>query len=271
MPRTHRYYKKPALPPSSSLFHGRKAGRIVTIPSQRSAAARLHALIPAAGSGRRLGGALPKQHQRLGTRTLLEHTIEALLAEPRLAQLLVVVAADDAQVAAFDFGPRLRVARVGGPTRAASVRAGLEALAAQPDVAADDWVLVHDAARPCLAAEELAQLIDTLQDDPVGGLLALPLADTLKRDDGRPAPRVAATVDRGGLWRAATPQMFRCGLLRAALAAPGADQVTDEAAAVERLGHAPRLVAGRATNLKITTAGDLPLAGAILQLQGRLR
>jgi 2-C-methyl-D-erythritol 4-phosphate cytidylyltransferase len=139
------------------------------------------------------------------------------------------------------------------------VRAGLDALQANDD----DWVLVHDAARACLAREEVDQLIDVLLDEPVGGLLAVPVADTLKLADE--AGRVLRTVPRERVWRAATPQMFRVGLLRSALDAPGMLALaTDEASAIEALGHAPRLVEGRASNIKITTPDDLALARAIL-------
>lgn len=232
----------------------------------------LYALIPAAGTGTRIGGELPKQYLMLGAVTMLERAVDAVLADARIRQAVVVVAATDGYASNLDFDARVRLARVGGSTRAASVRAGLDVIAeAAGD---DDWVLVHDAARPCLAVEELTLLIDTLTDagaggDPVGGLLAVPLADTLKRGDGE---RVSATLDRAQLWRAATPQMFRLGLLRAALDAPGmTDCATDEASAIERLGHAPRLVAGLPTNIKVTTAADLPLARAILAMQGRVR
>jgi 2-C-methyl-D-erythritol 4-phosphate cytidylyltransferase len=143
------------------------------------------------------------------------------------------------------------------------VLSGLEALADR--AAADDWVLVHDAARPCLSTAEIEALFSEIGDDPVGGLLALPLADTLKRADDE--HRVAATVPRAGLWRALTPQMFRYGLLREALAAAVAAgvAVTDEAAAMERAGHRPALVAGSGANLKVTTPEDLALAEAVLR------
>jgi 2-C-methyl-D-erythritol 4-phosphate cytidylyltransferase len=227
---------------------------------------RLHALIPAAGSGARYGGDLPKQYLALGGATMLEHAIAALRADVRVDRVLVVVAPDDARIDALRLDARVRIARVGGASRAASVRAGLDALR---DLAADDdWVLVHDAARPCLSSRDLAALIDQVAADAVGGLLAQPLADTLKRGKGG---RVAATLDRSGLWRAATPQMFRIGLLRRALDAPGVlETATDEASAIEQIGLAPLLVACQATNLKVTTADDLPLACAILGLQGRL-
>jgi 2-C-methyl-D-erythritol 4-phosphate cytidylyltransferase len=229
----------------------------------------IHALIPAAGSGTRLGADRPKQYLTLGHQSMLEHAIDALLGDARISQVLVVLSPADAlgaHLPGVKGRQRVAVARVGGASRAASVRAGLQELNAQDD----DWVLVHDAARPALTSQELAGLIDALADDAVGGLLALPVADTLKRTDAADAPRVAATVDRAGLWRALTPQMFRVGLLRRALDAGDLGAVTDEASAVERLGLAPRLVGGRATNIKVTTADDVPLACAILVAQGRL-
>jgi 2-C-methyl-D-erythritol 4-phosphate cytidylyltransferase len=227
---------------------------------------RLHALIPAAGSGARYGGDLPKQYLALGGATMLEHAIATLLAEARIERVVVVVAPDDVRIDAVRFDARVGIARVGGTSRAASVRAGLDAL--RDRAVDDDWVLVHDAARPCLSRHDLATLIDRVGTDTVGGLLAQPLADTLKRSK---EGRVCGTLDRSGLWRAATPQMFRIGLLRRALDAPGMlAAATDEASAVEQLGLAPLLVACQASNLKVTTADDLPLACAILGLQGRL-
>lgn len=230
---------------------------------------RLHAVIPAAGTGTRVGANRPKQYLMLGAQTMLEHAVDAMLADARIDRVMVVLAPDDeygAQLPGLRRTDRLAVVRAGGSSRAASVRAGLRALQAAPD----DWVLVHDAARPALAAAELASLIDALLSDDVGGLLALPLADTLKRAGTSDSPRVATTIDRTGLWRALTPQMFRAGLLGRALDAADLATVTDEASAVERLGLSPRLVAGRASNIKVTTSDDLPLACAILAAQGRL-
>ena len=230
---------------------------------------RLHALIPAAGTGSRVGADQPKQYLTLGCQTMLEHAVDAMLADPRIARVLVVLSPDDdrgAQLAGLQRPDRVAVARVGGSSRAASVRAGLQALQAEEG----DWVLVHDAARPALDAAELAGLIDALVADDVGGLLALPLADTLKRAaSGNPA-RIDATIERAGLWRALTPQMFRAGMLRRALDAADLAVVTDEASAVEGLGLSPWLVAGRASNIKVTTADDVPLACALLAAQGRL-
>jgi 2-C-methyl-D-erythritol 4-phosphate cytidylyltransferase len=223
--------------------------------------ARFFALIPAGGRGTRFASvtAKPKQYLPLGRRTMLEHALDALLAEPRIDAVLIVVAPRDPYAGAIAWPQRVRIAPVGGDSRAESVRNGLRELGA----VSDDWVLVHDAARPCLAAPELRRLLDEAGADPVGGLLALPVADTVKRAEGN---RVAATVDRKGLWRAQTPQMFRAGVLARALAlAATLHDVTDEAAAIERLGYQPLLVPGAETNLKVTTAEDRNIAAAILK------
>jgi 2-C-methyl-D-erythritol 4-phosphate cytidylyltransferase len=227
--------------------------------------ARVFGLIPAAGTGKRMGSNPPKQYTPLGGRPMLAHAIAALLADRRVEHVLVVVAAGDERYKQLACDARVEFVAAGGASRAESVRNGLARLAMS--ASAEDWVLVHDAARPCLAREELTALIDALIDDPVGGLLAVPIADTIKRaDDGH----VERTVERARLWRALTPQMFRLGLLDDAfervhdLAA-----ITDESSAVERIGHAPRLVPGRASNIKVTRPDDLPLAEAILRLQGR--
>jgi len=215
-----------------------------------------------------MGTAIPKQYFRLGRQTMLEHAVDALLAAPDLEQVLVIVAPDDIAHRQLPRRPRLDFAAVGGATRAISVRSGLRVLRAMLRLDENDWVLVHDAARPCLAREELMRLIDAVGTDEVGGLLALPLADTLKRTaDGR----VAQTVDRDGLWRAATPQMFRAGLLARALdeAREGVAGTTDESAAIEGLQLHPRVVEGRATNIKVTVPSDWLLAEAILRSQGR--
>lgn len=199
---------------------------------------------------------------------MLEHSIEALLADARIDRVYVVVAPADTRWNALAIGDgdgRVEFLPVGGASRAESVRNGLVAIAAR--TADDDRVLVHDAARPCLTEQQLARLIDEVGDDDSGGLLAIPLADTLKRgEDGR----VGITLDRSNLWCAQTPQLFRVGSLRAALLADtDLAHVTDEASALERTGHAPRLVTGAASNLKVTTTDDLVLARAILAEQGR--
>ncbi len=227
----------------------------------------LFGLIPAAGLGSRMGGDVPKQYAPLAGRAMLEHAIDALLADARIERVLVVVAPDDVRHRRLACGARVEFVAAGGASRAESVRNGLARLAMR--ASADDWVIVHDAARPCLARDELGALIDALADDPVGGLLAVPIADTLKRADGG---RVAQTIERAGLWRALTPQMFRLGVLDDALERVGdLASITDESSAVERIGHAPRLVPGRASNVKVTRPDDVPLAEAILRLQGRCR
>jgi 2-C-methyl-D-erythritol 4-phosphate cytidylyltransferase len=226
---------------------------------------RYIALIPAAGIGTRLGGDLPKQYLPIGARTMLEHAIDAMLADSRIDRVFVVVASADTQWQSLTVDDdRVEFLPVGGASRAESVRNGLIAIAAR--VGDDDRVLVHDAARPCLTEQQLARLIDEVGDDDSGGLLAVPLADTLKRgEDGR----VGITLERAGLWCAQTPQLFRAASLRAALGG-ALEDITDEAGAMERSGHAPRLVVGGAGNLKVTTAEDLVLARAILAEQGRL-
>lgn len=217
-----------------------------------------HALVPAAGGGSRMGADCPKQYLPLAGRPLIGHALATLCAVPAIARVWVVLAPDDAHWPGFpEFGDRLRVLRCGGATRAESVANGLAAMAGE--VAADDWVLVHDAARACLTVAHVETLIAEVGDDPVGGILAVPVADTLKREAGG---RIEATVPRERLWQAQTPQMFRHGLLSKALAA--ARDVTDEASAVEALGLSPKLVAADATNLKVTFPLDLRLAEWIL-------
>lgn len=227
-------------------------------------APRLLALVPCAGVGERAGTAGPKQYAPLAGRALVAHTLDALLAVPRLHAVLVALAPGDE---AFEHhapgftGPRAWVARCGGATRAATVAAGLAELRRR-GAAEGDWVLVHDAARCLLRPAWVEALIDACAGDAVGGLLALPLADTLKQADA--AGRVGATVDRTGKWAAQTPQMFRLGLLQRALAAAG-DAVTDESAAVEALGLAPRLVAAPLENFKLTWPADFALAERLLE------
>ena len=228
---------------------------------------RYFALIPAAGVGARMRlGATPKQYATLGRKTMLEHALDAVLSDARVERAFAVVAPADTRWKDFDGRDRrVEFLPVGGGSRADSVRNGLMALGDR--YRDNDRVLVHDAARPCLGAAELARLIDDAGPDEQGGLLALPLADTLKRADGS---RVAATIDRATLWRAQTPQLFPFGALRAALSADANDVVTDEASAMERAGYAPRLVEGVASNLKVTTPDDLMLAQSVLAKQGRL-
>lgn len=227
----------------------------------------IFAIIPAAGSGSRFGGDTPKQYLPLQGQPLIRHTLSALLADARIREIVVVLAPEDTtwteQCLPADCAARVRVVRVGGATRADSVINGINWLKAELKANNDDWVLVHDAARPCLSPMQLARLITELEDDPVGGLLAIPVADTLKRADAD--VRVAATIDRQALWQAQTPQMFRVGALQSALSVADLSGITDEASAIERLGQHPRLVTGSLTNLKVTFPEDLALASMILE------
>jgi 2-C-methyl-D-erythritol 4-phosphate cytidylyltransferase len=224
------------------------------------------AVVPAAGQGARMGAALPKQYLALAGRTVLEHTLARLATEPRIQTIVVAVAPDDAQWETLGHAFATPVHAVpGGAERCHSVLNALEYLVSEAHP--DDWVLVHDAARPCLRATDLTGLMDSLSDHPVGGLLGLPVSDTLKRC--RENGEVIETVDRGGLWRALTPQMFRLGMLRDALrdALAAGVLVTDEAGAMERAGLAPRIVHGHADNIKITHPQDLALAALYLREQ----
>ena len=219
------------------------------------------AIVPAAGSGARFGGTTPKQYEMLAGRPLIHYSLAVLCACPLIERVWVVLAPDDTGWRSFDWtplGPKLESVFSGGATRSASVANGLRAAATA--VCDEDWLLVHDAARPCLSLPMLAHLCAELADDPVGGLLAVPVADTLKRADA--GQRVAATEPRDGLWQAQTPQMFRYATLLAALSDTSA--VTDEAGAIEAAGLAPKLVKCDASNLKVTYPADLALAELIL-------
>ncbi len=220
----------------------------------------LYALVPCAGVGARAGAGGPKQYAVLAGQSLVAHTLWALAQVARLTQTLVVLSPNDTQFEAHAPAFGGWVARVGGASRAVSVGSGLDELlrrGARPQ----DWVLVHDAARCLVRAAWIDRLIDVCLDDPVGGLLAQPVADTLKAES---AGRVGATVDRAHKWQAQTPQMFRIGMLREALTLAGS-AVTDEASAIEALGHAPRLVPGAFENFKITYPSDFALAERLLR------
>lgn len=221
-------------------------------------------VIPAAGASSRFGGRTPKPYLRIAGRSLLEHALRAMLRCPGIAGGVVVTAAGDRRWPKLPAAIRRRaMTTVGGATRAQSVLNGLEALTgAMPE----DWVLVHDAARPCLPAGDLAALIAACRRDEVGGLLALPVADTVKLADGE--GRSSRSVPRDGLWRAQTPQMFRHGPLRRALARAVEEgfEPTDEAGAIERVGLRPLLVEGSPLNIKVTRPADLALATAALRL-----
>ena len=225
---------------------------------------RYFAIVPAAGSGSRFGAEKPKQYLSLLGRPLIFHTLAALVACREIDRVWVVLSPDDPYWPQYDWselGPKLETLRCGGETRAESVTNGLRA--ASMVASADDWVLVHDAARPCLSQLMLTTLINELNDDPVGGILAVPVADTLKR--AGVDQRITATESRDALWQAQTPQMFRYGLLIEAL--EKYRTVTDEASAVEALGFSPKLVRSETTNLKVTYPADLALAGLILRGQ----
>lgn len=220
-------------------------------------------VVPAAGAGRRFGSETPKQYHQIAGRTVLEHTLLALLSHPGIDGVMLVLAAED------PWWPGWRTLEgkpvltcLGGAERSDSVLAGVRALPAS--VSEEDWVLVHDAARPCVHTLDLTRLLAVLKADPVGALLAAPVRDTLKRADD--AQRCLATEPRERLWRALTPQVFRRGSLQRALesAQRTGALITDEASAFERLGLKPQLVEGRDDNLKITTPADLAVAAYLL-------
>jgi 2-C-methyl-D-erythritol 4-phosphate cytidylyltransferase len=223
-------------------------------------------VVPAAGSGARFGGELPKQYRLLAGRSLIVCTLQRLLAHPAIEGAMVALAAEDAHWA--QLAPRFEkpvMTCIGGAQRADSVLAALRALPAA--VSANDPVLVHDAARPCIRVSDLDRVIRAARADPTGALLALPLRDTLKRADE--GARVVATEPRERLWRAQTPQVFRRGALTDALEQMRATgvEITDEAMAMERVGMRPLLVEGSEDNIKITVAADLALAERILAAQ----
>ena len=235
----------------------------MTLAASPEAPPRLYALIPCAGVGERAGAAGPKQYTMLGERSLLAHTLAAVAQVERIDETLVVVSADGPPSPSHLAGTGATMAPCGGASRAQTVRNGLDALMSR-GARAHDWVLVHDAARCLVRPEWIDALIDACLPDPVGGLLALPVPDTLKSAcDGR----VGATIDRRGKWQAQTPQMFRIGMLRDALDAQARAGVnaTDEASAIEALGHAPKLVACSIENFKITWPADFDLADRLLR------
>ena len=227
-----------------------------------------HAVIPAAGVGKRFGADVAKQYLQLAGRSIQQHTLDRLSAITEISQIVVAISAEDALARALPYArpERLRFV-VGGAERMDSVLAGLQALC-DGGAADSDWVLVHDVARPLLRPADVRHLLTTLADDPVGGILANPVRDTMKRGS---ADGIEATVARDNLWHALTPQMFRLGALTHALEAALADAavVTDEASAMERLGHHPRLIEGARDNIKITFPDDLALAEALLAEQIR--
>ena len=221
---------------------------------------RYHALIVAAGTGSRFASETPKQYALLEGKPVLQHAIDRLAANLPLHRIYVALAAEDRWYDST-IGTRENVTplRCGGATRAATVHGALERIV---DAASDDWIVVHDAARPCIDGASLARLQRELAGDDVGGLLAVPVVSALKRADDN--GRVAGNEPREQLWQAQTPQMFRYTVLRDALAQRGADLALDCSQAVEKLGLRPRLIMGAASNLKISYPEDLVLAAAIL-------
>ncbi|MCE9551312.1 MAG: 2-C-methyl-D-erythritol 4-phosphate cytidylyltransferase [Betaproteobacteria bacterium] len=219
----------------------------------------IFALVPAAGCGSRMGSELPKQYLPLAGQPMIYHALATLCASPDVSIAFVVLAPDDVHWHRYDwslFGDKLQPLFCGGATRAESVLNGL--MAAELEL--DDWLLVHDAARPCLSHKQLACLIEALCNDEVGGILAVPVADTLKRADAE--CRIVHTENREGVWQAQTPQMFRVGLLLQALRT--APNVTDDASAVEALGFHPKLVPSSSSNFKVTYPQDIELAELLL-------
>lgn len=225
---------------------------------------KLFALIPAAGRGARIGGELSKQYLMLAGKPLLYHVLDRVCSHPAVERVFVILAPGDTQFAQHEWRPfaaKLTPLYCGGHTRGASVFNGL--LAARNGIDGSDWVLVHDAARPCLAPNVLERLITSLCEESIGGLLALPVVDTLKRSDAD--AYVVQTEPRANLWQAQTPQMFRYRLLLEALRAIDPALATDEARAIEELGLRPKLVMGDTRNLKVTYPEDLALAELILK------
>ena len=223
---------------------------------------RFIALIPAAGVGERMGASMPKQYAQLAGKPMLQHVMETFSTSSLISHTFVVVSANDAYISDLPVLPRTTILKCGGAARQDSVINGLLAISSETED--DDWILVHDAARPGLTHDLLDKLIAFVKDDAVGGLLALPMVDTIKRSDGH--GRSEMTVERSVLWSAQTPQMFRYAQLLQAL--QQAQQVTDEASAIEAMGYRPKLVEGSARNFKVTLPQDLLLAELIFKDQG---
>ena len=220
------------------------------------------AIIPAAGIGERFGSSLPKQYAHINKQTVLECALSTFIASPQITGITVALHADDQHFSTLDIAAKLLWTVTGGESRAHSVLHALTFL--QEHAVAEDFVLVHDAARPCLLSADLNKLMDNVMTHQVGGLLATPLSDTLKKVE---SAKIVDTINREQLWRAQTPQMFRYGLLFNALrhAIDNKINVTDEAQAIELQGHQPCIVEGNACNIKITTKEDLQIAELFLK------
>lgn len=242
----------------------------MTVSVSATQPVRFWVVIPAAGVGRRMRSDIPKQYLPLAGRSVLSHSLQRMSQHPAIAEIVVVLAGDDPYwpQQQMQWVSRPVTTVIGGKERSDSVMCGLQALAGR---ASDyDWILVHDAARPCVRVEDIQQLIETCSTDEHGGLLAMPVRDTMKRADDD--ARVSKTVSREHLWHALTPQMFRYRDLVQALeqAQQRGVVVTDEAMAMELFGRQPRLVEGHSDNIKITRPEDLALAAFYLQSQGEL-
>lgn len=223
------------------------------------------AMVPAAGVGKRMAADRPKQYLDLGGSLVLEHTLDRLIGSRIYSGIVVALSEEDDYWPALSISRSDKVHRVhGGKERADSVMSGLEYISALANE--DDWVMVHDAARPCLTMGDIQRLMGAVENDSVGGILALPIHDTLKKVD---SGRISATIDRSKIWRALTPQMFRLGVLKDALseAFEAGKSVTDEASAIELKGFQPLVVEGRSDNIKITRPEDLPLAAYYMEQQ----
>lgn len=223
-------------------------------------------IVPAAGVGSRMGASCPKQYLPLLDRTVLEHTLGRLLSIVAIKKIYLALAEVDDFWTRLPYAQDENIIRVkGGGERAHSVLNGLYALSLQAQDS--DWVLVHDAARPCIRAQEIMTLIETVGDHPVGGILGVPVSDTLKQVSNN---AIEKTIDRTPLWQAQTPQLFRVGLLRNCLqrALLEGIAITDEASALEAYGYQPLMVQGRGDNIKITRQEDLAIAAMLMQQQG---
>ena len=231
--------------------------------SQSSQSPAYWIIVPAAGVGARMGASCPKQYLPLIGKTVIEHTLERLLALPNIAGIYLVLGVDDNYWNDLSLAQNNRIHRVaGGAERCDSV---LNALQQLQDIASpNDWVLVHDAARPCIHAQSILQLIEQVKNHPVGGILGVPVSDTLKQVNNS---IIDSTADRRLLWQAQTPQMFRLGLLRDCLQRGLAEGklITDESSALESYGYQPLIVQGRSDNIKITRPEDLAIAAMLLQ------
>jgi 2-C-methyl-D-erythritol 4-phosphate cytidylyltransferase len=227
---------------------------------------KFFALIPAAGSGSRMGNELPKQYLSLNEQPMIYHAINTLWQSPLITAIFVVLAPNDLEWSKYDwsqFSKKLTVLNCGGMTRAESVLNGLITVKQKNSIDSNDWMLIHDAARPCLTSIHLENLINALAEDEVGGLLAVPVSDTLKRSNAE--HRITQTESRENLWQAQTPQMFRYDLLIKALHNAVNIEITDDASAVEALGLHPKLILSDTYNFKVTYPQDLALAELIIQ------